>query len=92
MSKDYKISINNYCPCSQKECPIRGNCVLCVQNHLEHKRHIPECIENLLRPEIAKLAKIVEYSHSDERPDAEFWKTFDKESFLTDSLKRHEKL
>ncbi len=50
--KDHDISINEHCPCSQSDCPIRGNCVLCVQNHLEHKRHIPECIQNLLRPAV----------------------------------------
>ena len=71
--KDFNISINKKCPCTQKECPIRCNCVLCVQNHLEHKRHIPECIQNLIRPNIEELGQMVEYKLKDSRPTGDFW-------------------
>ena len=87
--KDFKISYNNNCPCTQKECPIRGNCVLCVQNHLEHKRHIPECIQNLLRKDVENLSKMVELKTEEQRPDKEFWKSFDKEALIKSSLEKH---
>jgi hypothetical protein len=48
---DYKFSINKLCSYSQKRCPIRGNCVLCVQNHVAFKGHIPQCFQNLMRTE-----------------------------------------
>jgi len=87
--KDHGISINEHCPCSQEDCPIRGNCVLCVQNHLEHKRHVPECIQNMLRPVVQSLADQMELGTSDSRPTPAFWEQFDKEKFLKKSIKRH---
>ncbi|NPV01784.1 MAG: hypothetical protein HPY53_10430 [Brevinematales bacterium] len=87
--KDFGISYNKSCTCTQGECPIRGNCVLCVQNHLDHKRHIPECIQNLIRPEIRKLSAMVEYEVSDTRPGKGFWETFDKEKFIGETTGKH---
>ncbi len=88
--KDYGVSINKHCPCSQSECPIRGNCVLCVQNHLEHKRHIPECIQNALRPAVKSLADQMELDTTDSRPSGEFWRQMDRDEFLRKSIDRHE--
>ena len=85
--KDFNISYNKNCTCAQKECPIRGNCVLCIQNHLKHKRHIPECIQNLLRKDIGNLSRMVELKTEEQRPDKEFWESFDKEAFVENSLK-----
>ena len=87
--KDHKISINKHCPCTQKECPIRGNCVLCVQNHLDHQRHLPECIQNLLRPAVQSLAQQMELINEEGRPNESFWKTYDREDLLKRSIKRH---
>ena len=89
--KDFKISLNKHCPCSQPQCPIRGNCVLCIQNHLDHKRHLPECMENLLRTSVKDLAALLELKTSDDRPDGEFWESYDKEGLLKRSLDRHKK-
>jgi hypothetical protein len=89
--KDHRISFNRYCPCTQSDCPIRGNCVPCIQNHLEHKRHIPECIQNMLRPAVQSLADQVELKTEDSRPDQEFWRDFDKDEFLKKSIERHKK-
>ena len=89
--KDYKISFNESCPCTQKDCPIKNNCVLCISNHLEHKKHIPECVQNLLRQEITSLAKKLELKVSDERPTKMFWDKFDKKKFLEKSLNKHKK-
>ena len=87
--KDHKISINKHCPCTQSQCPIRGNCVLCIQNHLDHNRHIPECIQEHLRPAIESLAKQVELNVSEARPEKEFWDDFDSEAFLKGTLDKH---
>ena len=89
--KDHGISLNEHCPCSQPDCPIRGNCVLCVQNHLEHKRHIPECMQSLLRPAVQSLADQMELGTTDSRPTPEFWKEFDKDGLLKKSIERHRK-
>jgi hypothetical protein len=89
--KDHGISTNKHCPCSQPGCPIRGNCVLCVQNHLEHKRHIPECIQNMLRPVVQSLADQMELETSDSRPTPAFWEQLDKDEFLKKSIERHRK-
>jgi hypothetical protein len=87
--KDHGISINKKCPCTQKQCPIKGNCVLCVQNHLVHKKHIPECIQNLLRPAIEELTNKIELETSEARPDKNFWHKFNKEKFLEESKNKH---
>ena len=87
--KDHKISINRHCPCTQMQCPVRGNCVLCVQNHLDHQRHLPECIQNLLRPAVQSLAQQVELQTEDGRPNESFWQTYDKDDLLKKSIKRH---
>lgn len=87
--KDQGISLNRSCPCLQAQCPIRGNCVLCVQGHLDHKRHLPECIQSLLRPMVRALADQVELKTEEARPDEAFWQSYDKEDLLRRSLARH---
>ena len=87
--QDHDISLNRNCTCQQRHCPIRGNCVLCVQNHLEHKRHVPECIQDLLREVIRTLADKMELKTEDARPNDEFWKEMAKTDFLQKSLARH---
>jgi hypothetical protein len=57
------------CPCIQLDCPIHGNCVECVRGHRQHKRHIPECMQEVLREQIAALAKKVEYDVVEARPE-----------------------
>ena len=87
--KDHKISINKHCPCTQSKCPIRGNCVLCIQNHIDNKQHVPECVQELLRPAIESLARHVELNAGDVRPDKEFWDDFDTKTFLRETLDKH---
>ena len=89
--QDFKISMNEHCPCSQSECPILKNCVLCVQNHLVKKHHIPECFQNILRPSIEFLAKQVEFDPKDLRHTIEFWETYDKEKLIERSLNNQKK-
>ncbi len=87
--KDHGISLNKHCPCTQQDCPIRGNCVLCVQNHLEHKRHIPECMQNILRPTVQSLADQMEMGTEDSRPTPQFWEDLDTEESLGETIERH---
>ena len=88
--KDHGISINIHCPCEQKHCPIRGNCVVCVQNHLVHRRHIPVCFQNVLRDNVKELAALLELKTEEGRPSDEFWEKHAKTDFLVKSLNRHE--
>ena len=87
--KDHGISINEECPCEQEFCPIRGNCVICVQNHLEHRRHIPECFQDMLRDDVKALADKMELKVDEARPGNEFWKEMAKTDFVEKSLARH---
>ena len=87
--KDHEISLNQHCPCTQSQCPIRGNCVLCIQNHLDHERHIPECIQGQLRPAIESLAKQVELNTDEARPGSKFWEEYDSAAFLKRSIEKH---
>ena len=87
--EDHGISLNKYCPCIQLQCRIRGNCVLCVQNHLDHRRHVPECVQNLLRAEVQSLAQMMELQTTDIRPDDAFWAEFDRDKRLKESMDRH---
>lgn len=66
--KDHGSSLNKDCPCQQKQCPILGNCVICVQNHLKHKRHIPECFQDVVRPGIEAIAGLLELKTAEGRP------------------------
>ena len=61
------------CPCTQLACPIHGNCIQCVRDHREHKRHLPECMQEVLREQVAALAKQVEFGVVEQRPTPEYW-------------------
>ena len=67
--KDQGISLNKDCPCVQEQCPILGNCVVCVQNHLKGRHHIPECFQNMLRPGVQAMAALLELKTTEGRPD-----------------------
>jgi hypothetical protein len=89
--EDYKYSLNHKCQCTQKECPILGNCVLCVQNHVEKGNHLPECMQNMVRVNIEALAGMVEFKCDDKRPQKSFWETYDKEELIKTSTERHKR-
>jgi hypothetical protein len=63
------------CPCVQKHCPVRGNCVICVRNHRLHRRHIPECLQPALRDLVAELAGKLELGVVEARPSPKYWKS-----------------
>ena len=88
--KDYKYSINKKCCCTQRQCPILGNCVLCVQNHVEKGNHLPECMQEMVRSNIKSLAGMVEFECNENRPHGNFWETFDKDNLIKTSIERHE--
>jgi hypothetical protein len=63
--------------------------VICVQNHLDHKRHLPECFQNLLRDGVQTLARMAELKTGEGRPNPAFGKKFDRDKRLRESIKRH---
>jgi hypothetical protein len=87
--KDHGVSLNKKCSCVQKECPLWGNCVLCVQNHVEWGDHVPECFQHMMREDVAKLARLVEYRCEDKRPKEAFWQKADKDRIVRDALAKH---
>jgi hypothetical protein len=87
--EDHGLSVNKSCPCAQKFCPILGNCVLCIQNHLEHKRHLPECIQNMLRPTVQFMAAQMELKVDEGRPSDAYWQSIDRDEFVRKSSARH---
>jgi hypothetical protein len=89
--KDHGISLNQKCPCVQLDCSILGNCVLCVQNHLEHNRHIPECFQNILRPAVESLARQMEFKTAEGRPESGSRSKEHKDRILLESIARHRK-
>ena len=86
---DHGISMNKHCPCKQVHCPILGNCVLCVQNHLDHRGHVPECIQDLLRPNIEPLARMMELKVADGRPEPESLKKLAETDCVARAIARH---
>ena len=87
--EDYKVSFNKKCPCPQKRCPIRGNCVLCVQNHIDHKVHIPKCMQNLIKKDIQSLCKRVELETEPAKLPEGFWENFDSDAAVKQTLAKH---
>jgi hypothetical protein len=56
------------CPCVQKDCPIWGDCEACIRGHRTHGRHVPECMQDLLRGLVKDFARKVEYDVVEARP------------------------
>jgi hypothetical protein len=66
------------CPCSQSRCEWHGKCFECVMIHRTKKRHLPECLQPIIRESIQDLARTCEMGTTDERPKKEHWDYFDK--------------
>lgn len=62
------------CPCVQEPCPLRGDCIACVRAHRTHQRHLPECLQPIMRKLVEDLAEKVEYKVVDSRPTPDYWK------------------
>lgn len=88
--QDVDLSFNKHCTCIQKDCPIWGNCVLCVENHKANKNHLPECMQEMLRESISTLSRLVEFTPVDHRPTPDVFARLDKPKFIADSLRRHQ--
>jgi hypothetical protein len=86
---DHGMSVNRHCRCKQMHGPILGSCVLCEQNHLEHKTHVPENIQDLLRPHIEPLARPMELKVSDGRPAPESLKGLAETDYLARAIGKH---
>jgi hypothetical protein len=61
------------CPCSQQNCEWRGRCFECVMIHRVKQKHLPECLQPILRDTIDGLAGTVELGVVDARPTTENW-------------------
>jgi hypothetical protein len=61
------------CPCSQSRCEWHGLCFECVMIHRVKSRHLPECLQPILRERIGDLAAVCEMGTTDERPTKELW-------------------
>lgn len=61
------------CPCTQTQCEWHGNCFECVMIHRTKKRHLPECLQPIIRERIKELAKTAELGMTDERPTNIHW-------------------
>lgn len=66
------------CPCSQIRCEWHGKCFECVMIHRTKKRHLPECLQPIIRESVQDLAKTCEMGITDERPKKEHWDYLDK--------------
>jgi hypothetical protein len=86
---DHGLSLNRHCPCTQEKCAIHGNCVLCVQNHLERGNHLPECMQDLLRDKVEALAGLMQLTVEEGRPTPEHWQGHDFEKQVASALARH---
>jgi len=63
---DPEVLINEDCPCPRKQCKMWGNCVLCVKSHLEHRKHVPVCMQEILKPVARQLNDLLEIKTGDE--------------------------
>ncbi|MFZ5974175.1 MAG: hypothetical protein ACOYU3_02035 [Bacillota bacterium] len=59
------------CPCSQTKCEWHGKCFECVMIHRVKKKHLPECLQPILKDIIVNLARTVELDVTDNRPTKE---------------------
>jgi len=88
--EDLKVSFNKHCTCLQRECPLWGNCVPCVENHKRSRNHIPECMQELVRDSVSTLCRLVEFDVTDKRPSPRAFQEMDKAKFIKGSLQCHE--
>lgn len=87
--KDLGVSCNTNCTCVQRECPLWGNCVPCVENHKRSGNHIPECMQELVRGSVATLCRLVEFDPQEKRPSSKVFERLDKPAFVKQSLDPH---
>ena len=69
---EYINANNHYEDCAlltiQGIAELRGHCVECVSGHRKHQKHLPECMQPILRGLVAHLAAKVEYGVVERRP------------------------
>lgn len=86
---DHGVSINKHCTCIQKQCPILGNCVLCIENHRSGGNHMPECMQDMIRGQVAALSRMVEFDPVERRPPSSHFEKLDKPAFVAGTLSKH---
>jgi hypothetical protein len=66
-----KSGKHDKCQCSQTKCEWHGKCFECVMIHRVKKKHLPECLQPILKDIISNLAKTIEMETVDNRPKKE---------------------
>lgn len=61
----------NACTCVNLICPWHGKCFECVMIHRVQGRHVPECLQHILRGKIAELARTAELEVLEGKPSKE---------------------
>lgn len=89
--QDLNVSFNQHCTCVQRECPLWGNCVPCIENHKRSGNHIPECMQELVRESISTLCRLVEYNPVEKRPTPDVFERLDKPAAIKSALEPHHK-
>ena len=66
---------NLKCTCPNTFCEWFGKCKECVAQHRYHGKHLPTCLQFILKDKITALAETAEmYTGDKERSTAEHWR------------------
>jgi len=57
---DYNPGIAEDCPCPKTTCSMWGKCRECVAAHRSHAKHVPYCMQVLLKSAVSSLAVLIE--------------------------------
>jgi len=76
LAKDPKIM---KCPCPNPLCDWHGKCHQCVALHRHHGKHVPFCLQPILRDKIAALAETVECTLKSNEPTPLEYRHYAKE-------------
>ena len=59
------------CPCANVRCEWHGRCFECVLIHRVKRKHVPQCLQPILRDRIEDLARTAELGVIEARPGRE---------------------
>jgi hypothetical protein len=59
-NNDYQSGLAEDCPCPNSTCSMWGKCRECVAAHRAHTKHVPYCMQLLLKNAVNNLAALIE--------------------------------